>query len=110
MATFGQKVREYRELHGWTQAELGIHSGFSRTSITNIERDNQNPPLDAVYALADALGIPVASLFDGSEINSDLRWRLLRDLTEARRARTAAVDELRRLRQHLNEIIQTLER
>lgn len=40
-----------------TQADLADRLGFGRTSITNLENGEQNPPLSMLPELAHALGV-----------------------------------------------------
>lgn len=42
--------------------ELARRSGVARNTITALERGDGNPTLDTLYALADALGVPLATL------------------------------------------------
>lgn len=63
--SFGDNLRVAREKAGMTQMELGRLSGYGRSSITNIENDNQDPPLHGLYAIAEALGVTPASLLSG---------------------------------------------
>lgn len=52
----------------WKQEELASKSGVSRSRISEIERgDATNIGIDAVYGLADALGVNVAYLLGESD-------------------------------------------
>lgn len=62
--SFGAAVRRYRSKAGVTQDWLGDQVGLARSSIANIEKDNQDVPLSKIIGIADALDIPVAALFD----------------------------------------------
>ena len=44
--------------------ELARRSGVARNTITALERGDGNPTLETLYALADALGVPLAALLD----------------------------------------------
>jgi len=44
--------------------ELARRSGVARNTITALERGDGNPTLDTLYALADALGVPLAVLLE----------------------------------------------
>lgn len=58
MKTFGELVRYYRELRGWSQEQLARKSGLNRGRIAAIEhRKQKKAPADAVVALAEALFI-----------------------------------------------------
>lgn len=56
------KLRERRVALGRTQSDLADAVGVKRTSINNIERQRQNPPLDLLYGLAEELGFRVHEL------------------------------------------------
>lgn len=62
MADFGAAVRRLREQRGITQAELAERVGLGRTSMTNLERGRQNPPLSLLPELARALGVTALDL------------------------------------------------
>ena len=40
--------------------ELSRRSGVARNTIASLERGEGNPTVDTLYALADALGVPLA--------------------------------------------------
>ena len=58
-ARIGDRVRQIRETHSprMSQEELGQILKLQRTSITNIERGNQKPTLDALYLLCEHFGL-----------------------------------------------------
>ena len=60
---FGQRVKEFRLASGASQEAFADRSGFARSYMSRIERGTANPSLDAVEALADALGVKVVTLF-----------------------------------------------
>jgi transcriptional regulator with XRE-family HTH domain len=58
----GQLVRLRREALQITQNDLARRVGVARTSISNIEKGRQRIPVHVLFALADALGVEMASL------------------------------------------------
>ena len=77
--SFGSNVRAARTAAGMTQLELGRLSGYGRSSIANIEADNQDVVLHGLYAIADALGVTPASLLSGEgESNGQREVHLMR--------------------------------
>jgi XRE family aerobic/anaerobic benzoate catabolism transcriptional regulator len=58
----GQHVRTARTGAGLTQEDLAAASNLTVQHLQKVERGTGNPTLATVYALADALGIPVGSL------------------------------------------------
>jgi molybdate-binding protein/transcriptional regulator with XRE-family HTH domain len=57
------RVRFYRTQRGWSQAELAIKAGISRTAVTAIEGRRLVPSVAAALALAEALSVTVEELF-----------------------------------------------
>src|SRR3954452_17082141 len=47
--------------------ELSRRSGVARNTIAALERGEGNPTIDTLYALADALGVPLADLLVSRE-------------------------------------------
>lgn len=61
---FGERVRQFRRVRGWTQAELAIRCGFSHsTMVANYERSGGNSPnLRSLILIARALGVSLDEL------------------------------------------------
>jgi transcriptional regulator with XRE-family HTH domain len=57
LEAFGRAVRQLRQERGMTQAELAARLSLGRTSITNLEKGKQSPPLSMLPEIANALGI-----------------------------------------------------
>ncbi len=53
---FGRVIRELRTESGLTQEKLSFRAGLHRTYISDLERGLKSPTLDAIDALAMALG------------------------------------------------------
>ena len=64
---FGQVIRELREEAELSQERLGFLAKLSRVYIGEIERGEKAPTLDAVAALARALGKPAHELIADAE-------------------------------------------
>lgn len=61
---FGQRVKELRQASGLSQEAFADKCGFARSYMSRIERGTANPSLDAIEALAVALGVPTSRLFE----------------------------------------------
>ena len=59
----GRRIRAIRNANGWTQEELGAKSDVSYKYIGEVERGQQNPSLDTLIKIADALEIELSDLF-----------------------------------------------
>ena len=60
----GLKIGYYRKLRGYTQEELAVLVGVSTTFIGMMEAPNLSkaPSLKTLYAIADALDVPISKL------------------------------------------------
>ena len=61
------RVNEYRQTVGLSQAKLAEKVGVARQTINLIENDKYNPTLDLCVRLAKALGTDLNTLFWESE-------------------------------------------
>jgi len=57
------KVRELRQVRGWTQQELGARVGTSRQAIIAIENGRFDPSLPLALRLSRLLEMPIEQLF-----------------------------------------------
>ena len=60
---FAENVVYYRKRQGYSQYDLSMNSGISRTMISHYEREGMMPPADRLQTLANSLNIPVFKLF-----------------------------------------------
>ena len=65
----GARIRKFRSQNELSQKALGERVGKSRTSIVNIERGHQHPPLDLIIDLSKALKVPLLDIL-GKEVVS----------------------------------------
>ena len=61
---FGERLRDERTRAGLTQEALALKAGLDRSFYVEIETARHSVALDRLWDLADALGVPVAQLFD----------------------------------------------
>ncbi|MCP1196772.1 helix-turn-helix domain-containing protein [Acetobacter senegalensis] len=59
----GRRVRSLRIVRGWGRAELRTASGVPFSSVFAIEAGLQNPSMQTLYQLAEALSAPVSFFF-----------------------------------------------
>ncbi len=62
--TIGQKIRFYRDLRGFTQAELGSKVHLQADRIRQYETNVRTPKMDKLKEIAAALDVDVADLSD----------------------------------------------
>ncbi len=61
------RVRELREKHGWSQAELGEQLDVSRQTINAIETGKYDPSLPLAFKLARLFRQRIETLFEPDE-------------------------------------------
>ena len=62
--TVGGNIRRLRRAGGLSQEALAGEAGLAMRYLAGVERGEENPSLRILTALADALGIHPARLFD----------------------------------------------
>jgi transcriptional regulator with XRE-family HTH domain len=55
--TFGDVLRKYRKLHGFSQEKLALEANVDRTYLSELERGIRKPTINTVFALSYALGL-----------------------------------------------------
>ena len=58
----GDRVRDKRSRHGWSQEDLAGEAGLDRSYMSGIERGVRNISLLKLRAIADALHVPPREL------------------------------------------------
>ncbi len=66
-ASLGAKIRQRRKQQNMTLAELAEQCELSPSFLSQIERDQANPSVTTLYAIARELAFPVASFFSELE-------------------------------------------
>jgi putative transcriptional regulator len=61
------RLKEVRELHGWSQKKLAEESGVSRDSISNYETGHRDAWPATAKKLADALDVEIADLLEPAQ-------------------------------------------
>ncbi|MBL7499250.1 helix-turn-helix transcriptional regulator [Frankia sp. CNm7] len=72
-AAVGARLRETRRVRALSVGALAARAGVGKGSLSEIENGVRNPTLSTLYALAGALGVPLATLLAeraGAEIAS----------------------------------------
>jgi len=58
----GERVRSERQARGWSVGTLAAAAHVGKGSLSEIENGSRNPTMSTLYALAGALGVPLATL------------------------------------------------
>lgn len=58
----GERIKAQRESKKMNQSDLGDKVGIGRTSISNIEKGRQKPPLSVIYKICHELDLEVYSV------------------------------------------------
>lgn len=80
--TIGERIREERELRGWSQQNLADKTGFSRSSIMNWETGRRSPQQKFIEKIAKAMNISPKDLTDEDferEIKAPTLYELMAD-------------------------------
>jgi len=74
LAAVAGQIRRLRAERGMSLSALAVTAGIGKGSLSEIERGARNPTLATLYALAGALGVPLATLLAeraGTEVSSE---------------------------------------
>lgn len=66
-ADLGENIKTYRTKQGYNQDELAKFLDLTRTSVVNIEKGRQRPPLHTVYDLAVFFNIDIKDLLPAKD-------------------------------------------
>lgn len=85
----GQRIRELRTQRParWTQEELAERARISVSFLSMIERGERVPHVETIASLARALGVSLAELFAGADLDQTDSTDLMRPLSDFARAR-----------------------
>ncbi|TDC36222.1 XRE family transcriptional regulator [Micromonospora sp. 15K316] len=64
LADIAAALRRERERAGLTPADLARRAGLAEATLARLENADGDPSIGSIWALADALGIPLARLFE----------------------------------------------
>jgi transcriptional regulator with XRE-family HTH domain len=70
MTTLGERVRGLRAERGLQQRQLAEKAELTPSMVSQIESGRLTPSLNTLRRLAEALGVTIASLFDGQPAGS----------------------------------------
>lgn len=83
MSTFGEKLREAREVKGLSQTDLAKLAQFQPSAISHFETGRRSPSFDNLRRLADALSVTIDYLLGRAEeprSSGPLVEKLFRDI------------------------------
>ena len=63
LSELSARLRNLRAGRGWTQDEMARRAGLSKSYLSRIEDGERQPSLASLLSLAQAYGVPLASLF-----------------------------------------------
>jgi transcriptional regulator with XRE-family HTH domain len=64
-ARFGDRLRQFRQEHGWTQVVMAEKVGIDRSYISDMERGKKNVCLPTLEVLAQAFGVTISKFLKG---------------------------------------------
>ena len=63
ISSLGPAIKRYRKVAGLTQAELGERTGFDPKTISRFETGTCTPSVEALFMLANAMGVKLKVFF-----------------------------------------------
>jgi transcriptional regulator with XRE-family HTH domain len=66
-STLARILQALRSERGWSLDQLALRSGVSKGVLVALEQGRSNPNLATLARIADAFGVPVTHLLDGSD-------------------------------------------
>ena len=63
-ARLGKSILKFRTTRGWSQQALAGEANLSLRYLAGVERGEENPSLETIIAIADALLISPGQLFE----------------------------------------------
>ncbi|MCK6603244.1 MAG: helix-turn-helix transcriptional regulator [Bacteroidetes bacterium] len=63
---FGKRLRELRQIKGYSQEDLAHRAGIDRTYMTSVENGKRNISIQNIYKILKALDIPLTDFFNSS--------------------------------------------
>ncbi|WP_183212677.1 helix-turn-helix domain-containing protein [Brevundimonas variabilis] len=63
-AHVGRNILKFRNVQGWSQQTLANEANLSIRFVAGVERGEENPSLETLIAIADALQVKPAQLLD----------------------------------------------
>ena len=78
----GIKIKEIRQQRGLTQKQLGDICGIADANIRKYENGKQNPKIETLQKIANALGVPVTELLNYNYDTIDGEKVRVYDLTD----------------------------
>ena len=63
ISSLGPAIKRYRKVAGLTQAELGERTGFDPKTISRFETGTYTPSVEALFMLANAMGVKLKVFF-----------------------------------------------
>jgi transcriptional regulator with XRE-family HTH domain len=66
MSTVGERIRQERQLMGYTQERLSSEAGISKSFLSEVENGIRNPSAEYLLRIADVLGVSLDFLMKGT--------------------------------------------
>lgn len=60
----GAHIKKVRKSKGYSQDRLYLEAGFSRGTMSRIEKGNVNPTYFTLLRIAETIGVPIKKLVD----------------------------------------------
>src|ERR1051325_10815957 len=71
MSTPGDRIRDAREVKGWTQEELADKAQISKGFLSDVENNKRSVSAEHALKIADALGMSLDFLMRGEQVKPE---------------------------------------
>lgn len=75
----GRRIRELRQLKGWSQEDFSAQAHVHRTFAGSLERGEKNVSFHALVLIARCFGMTLAELFEGLEAGDETKPKRQKD-------------------------------
>lgn len=72
---FPQKLKDLRQLRGWSQGQLALKIGVEANRVSKYERGVMLPTLELLVRIADAFGVSIDTLLRDEPLSSSVGLR-----------------------------------
>src|SRR5579871_1872775 len=69
IASIAENVRRLRADRGWSLSALARRASISKSTLFSLEQGRGNPAIETLWALAQALSVPIGALFVDSSLS-----------------------------------------
>lgn len=70
----GNNIKKFRSKRDYSQDDLARFLGMTRTSVVNIEKGRQRPPIHVLFEIAGFLNVAIGDLFPVNDEKEEINF------------------------------------